>query len=103
MCTGNYKTYPYLPLHHLWLQKEVFHLKTINMAFYYNCIETKTFIHNYMYICLNLEQYACVEEYRDVEREIHKNSEQIFIPQYLCLRGKNQTAIHMIEKKIQQL
>lgn len=56
-----------------------------------------------MYICLNLEQYACVEEYRDVEREIHKNLEQIFIPQYLCLRGKNQTVIHIIEKKIQQL
>lgn len=101
MC--KYKTYPYLPLHHLWLQKEVFHLKTINKAFYFNFIETKTFIHAYMYIYLNLEQYVCVEECRDVVRATHKNSEQIFIPQYLCLRGKNQTVIHIIEKKIQQL
>lgn len=62
MC--NYKTYSYLPLRHLWLQKEAFHLKTINMAFYYNCIETKTFIYNYMYIYFThyLEQYVCVGE-----------------------------------------
>lgn len=58
-----------------------------------------------MYIYFNhyLEQYVCVGECRDVGRATHKHSEQIFIPQYLCLRGKNQTVIHIIEKKIQQL
>lgn len=57
----------------------------------------------YIYFTHYLVQYVCVGECRDVGRATHKNSEQIFIPQYLCLRGKNQTVIDTFAKKIQQL
>lgn len=89
MC--NYKTYPYLPLHHLWLQKEAFHLKRIYMAYYINFIETKNI---YLQLHVQILQpifgviYACVEGCRDVGMATHKNSEQIFILQYLSLRGE---------------